>query len=428
MKASVIGLGVEGKKAVKSFLNNGWEVYASDLNNDLDLTSLDIPLASMDLLQGSENVSMVMESMIIDLGFTNDDLVESSDAVAISPSMWGSKLANKYLEEGKLLPDVLKKHKDIFTIGITGTNGKTTTVSMIKEILENAGKKVLAGGNAGGGFDGYYDLILEANENDYDFLLVEVCDMTLDFTKYAFNFDIIGLTNIGRDHMDFHTTIANYKNSLVKFFKGKEIFLAHNQNFQSDFRDVALKTIPFFEYQFDLTVFGDFNKLNAGLAFAISNYLKISKETIKETLFDFKAIKGRLDVFKLNDAEIYIGKTDNVDATLSILNEKNFYATFIGTPREHEYHRLDILDEVVNYNPPVIVLFSGLADTIDLGMERLYELDYKGRIEIAHTLDDIIFLLAEFSHEEAIFIGGNGQDTIVEIQERLKLLSNTCND
>ena len=40
MKAAVIGLGVEGKKAVNSLLKHGWEVYASDLNSNIDLSDL----------------------------------------------------------------------------------------------------------------------------------------------------------------------------------------------------------------------------------------------------------------------------------------------------------------------------------------------------------------------------------------------------
>lgn len=428
MKVSVIGLGVEGKKAAISFLKNDWQVYATDLNNNVDLSSLEIPLAEIELIQDNENITVVTDSLTIDLGFSNEDKIFSSDAIAISPSMWNKEEGNYYIESGKLVSDVLNKHKDIFTIGITGTNGKTTTVCMLKDIFESAGKKVLVGGNAGGGFDGYYDLILEANLNEYDLMIVEVCDMTLDFCRYSFNFDLIGLTNIGNDHMNIHKTIANYKNSLTRFFKNKNIVLAHNQDFQSDFRDSASKPIPYYEFQYDLNVVGKFNKLNAGLATAIATYLKIPKDIINDTLSNFKAVKGRLDVYKLNDALIYIGKTDNVDATLSILNERNFYATFIGTPREHEYDRLAILDEIVKYNPPVIVLFSGLDDTIDMGIERLRELNYEGRVEIANALDDIIFLLAEFSHEEAIFIGGNGQDTIIEIQERLKELSENCSD
>lgn len=423
MKAAVIGLGVEGKKAVNSLLKHGWEVYASDLNINVDLSGLDLPMLSMNMIDEKQTVSIVGESITVDLGFTNPYAVEQCDAVAISPSMYGGAFATKLLEEGQLLSDVVSKHKDIFTIGITGTNGKTTTVHMLKEILENAGKKVLVGGNGGGGFSGYYDLILEANDDDYDILLVEVCDMTLDFCRYCFDFDIIGLTNIGNDHMDVHKTIANYKNSLVRFFADKKIFTAFNQDFNTDFKESASETIPYFEYQDELKLIGRFNLLNAGLATAIAREIKVPKDIIKSTLADFNAVEGRLDVYKINDAAVYVGKTDNSDALASILSEKDFYAIFIGTPRHNEIHRLDILDVAVKYNPEVIVLFPGLDDTLDIAIYRLNSLGYMGNIITVSTLDEIIELVAEYSHEEAILIGGNGQDTIIEIQERIKLIS-----
>jgi len=423
MKAAVIGLGVEGKKAVNSLLKNGWEVYATDLNVNIDLSGLNLPDLSRDMIDEKQTVSIVGEDITVDLGFTNSYAIEQCDAIAISPSMFGGSFATKLLENTQLLSDVIPKHKDIFTIGITGTNGKTTTVHMLKNILEDAGRKVLVGGNGGGGFSGYYDLILEANNGDYDILLVEVCDMTLDFANYCFDFDMIGLTNIGNDHMDVHKTIANYKNSLVRFFTNKKIITAFNQDFNTDFKDAASKTIPYFEYQDKLKVFGKFNLLNAGLAMAISTELKIPKDIIKSSLSEFRAVEGRLDVYKINDAEVYVGKTDNSDALASILSEKDFYAIFIGTPRHNEEHRLDILDVAVKYNPEVIVLFPGLDDTLDLACYRLNSLGYMGNIITVNSLDQIIELVAEYSHEEAILIGGNGQDTIINIQERIKLIS-----
>ena len=294
---------------------------------------------------------------------------------------------------------------------------------MLKNILENAGRKVLVGGNAGGGFSGYYDLILEANYGDYDVLLVEVCDMTLDFARYCFDFDYIGLTNIGNDHMDVHKTIANYKNSLVRFFSQKTIFTQFNQDFNSDFKESSEHTIHYFPYQDELKLVGKFNLLNAGLASAIARELKISKEVIIDTLCDFKAVDGRLDVYKINDASVYVGKTDNSDAIASILSEKDFYAVFIGTSRRNEEHRLDILDVVVNYNPEVIVLFPGLDDTFDIAIYRLNSLGYMGNIITVNSIDEIIGLVAEYSHQEAILIGGNGQDVIMDIQERIRLIS-----
>lgn len=423
MKAAVIGLGVEGKKAVNSLLRHGWEVYATDLNINVDLSGLDLPMLSMNMIDDKQTVSIVGENITVDLGFTNSYAIENCDAIAISPSMFGGSFAERLLEDGDLLCDVATKHKDIFTIGITGTNGKTTTVHMLKTILQDAGKKVLVGGNGGGGFSGYYDLILEAQDDDYDILLVEVCDMTLDFANYCFDFDMVGLTNIGNDHMDVHKTIANYKNSLVRFFSNKTIFTAFNQDFNSDFKEAANKTIPYFAYQDELKLVGEFNLLNAGLATAIARELKISKDVVKSSLKNFKAVEGRLDVYKINDADVYVGKTDNSDALASVLAEKDFYALFIGTPRHNETHRLDILDVAVNYNPEVIVLFPGLDDTLDMAIYRLNSLGYMGNIITVNTLDQIIELVAEYSHEDAILIGGNGQDVLIDIQERIKQIS-----
>jgi UDP-N-acetylmuramoylalanine--D-glutamate ligase len=423
MRAAVIGLGVEGKKAVNSLLKHGWEVYATDLNVNVDLEGLDLPMLSMNMMDAEQTVSIVGENITVDLGFTNAYAIEQCDAIAMSPSMFGGPFAERLLENGYLLSDVVNRHKDIFTIGITGTNGKTTTVHMLKTILEDAGKKVLVGGNGGGGFSGYYDLILEAGEGDYDILLVEVCDMTLDFCRYCFDFDMIGLTNIGNDHMDVHKTIANYKNSLVRFFENKLIFTAFNQDFNADFKEAASKTISYFEYQDELKLFGKFNLLNAGLANAIARELKVPKDIIRSSLSDFEAVEGRLDVYKINNASVYVGKTDNSDALASVLSEKDFYALFIGTPRHNEEHRLDILDVAVKYNPEVIVLFPGLEDTVDMAIYRLNMLGYSGNIITVNSLDQIIELVAEYSHEDAILIGGNGQDTIIDIQERIKLIS-----
>ncbi len=423
MKAAVIGLGVEGKKAVNSLLYHGWEVYATDLNINVDLSGLNLPKLSMNMLDGEQTISIVGENLTVDLGFTNSYAIEQCDAIAISPSMYGGSFAERLLKDGNLLSDVVTKHKEFFTIGITGTNGKTTTVHMLKSILENAGKKVLVGGNGGGGFSGYYDLILEANEGDYDVLLVEVCDMTLDFCKYCFDFDFIGLTNIGNDHMDVHKTIANYKDTLVRFFKDTTIFTAFDQDFNVDFKESASKHISYFEYQDELQLVGKFNLLNAGLATAISRELKVPKDVIISTLSEFKAVQGRLDVYKINDASVYVGKTDNSDALASVLAERDFYAIFIGTPRHNEEHRLEILDVAVKYNPEVIVLFPGLDDTLDIAIYRLHSLGYGGNIITVNSLDEIIELVAEYSHEDAILIGGNGQDTIINIQDRIKLIS-----
>ena len=432
MKAAVIGLGVEGKKALNSLLKHNWEVYATDLNVNISLDDLPISLAGVDISPQKDKISFIKDNLSIDLGFNDQEKIEFSDAVVLSPSIWGSKIAEHYKNSHKLLCDVKTKHRDIFSIGVTGTNGKTTTVTMIKEILENAGKNVLVGGNAGGGFEGYYDLILEAENSDYDVLLVEVCDMTVGFCSYCFDFDLIALTNMGNDHMNVHGSMEAYKNSLNGFFKDKTIFINENQEYKDEFEEVSKTAIQYNETEYDLDLFGKFNKLNAGLSEAVANYInenhfEIDKNIIKETLENFKPVKGRLEVLKLNDCEIYIGKSDNSDAIKPLLDEVDFTAVFVGTPRHNENHRLDILNEVVNANPEAIILFPGLEDTLDQAKYRLNSLNYKGRIEIANNLDEIIAFVAEFSHEKAILIGGNGQENIIKIQDRLKQICDSCN-
>lgn len=427
LRAAVIGLGVEGKKAFESLLRNNWDVYASDLSTKLNLENMNLPVADINLLSKEKRLSFIIENAMIDLGFTNPEEIDNCDAVAISPSMFGTELANKYQKQGKLLCDVLTKHREIFTIGITGTNGKTTTVTMIRKILEKAGYNVLIGGNGGGGFEGYYDLILEAEKGDYDVMLIEVCDMTLDFCNYCFDFDIVGLTNIGNDHMNVHKSIENYKNTVKNFFKGKEVFISKYQDFKDEFESSARETNYFKETEYPLQLFGNFNKLDAGLASAISKKLGIDEPIIKDTLENFQPVEGRLKVLHLNDCDIFIGKSDNSSAIHSILEEKDFHAIFIGTPRVNEEDRLDILNEVVNHNPEVIVLFPGLEDTIDYAKMRLQALNYSGRIEIANNLDEIVALVAEFSFEDAIFIGGNGQDAIIQIQIRLEEIIESIN-
>lgn len=431
MKAAIIGLGVEGKKAMNSLLKHNWDVYATDLNVNINLDDLPISDSRLDVSPQKDRISFQKDNLSIDLGYNNQEKIDSCDAVVLSPSIWGSRIAEHYKNTGKLLCDVKTKHREIFSIGVTGTNGKTTTVSMIKEILENAGKKVLLGGNGGGGFEGYYDLVLEADDGDYDVLLVEVCDMTVGFCSYCFDFDLIALTNMGNDHMDVHGSMEGYKNSLKEFFTNKTIFINENQQFKEEFHEASKCTIEYSETEYDLDVFGKFNALNAGLSECMANYInenhfKVENDIIKNTLENFKPVKGRLEVLKLNDCEIYIGKSDNSDAIKPILEEVDFTAIFIGTPRHNENHRLDILNEVVNANPEAIILFPGLEDTLDQAKFRLNSLNYDGRVEIANNLDEIIGFVAEFSHDPAILIGGNGQENIIKIQDRLKQICDSC--
>ena len=414
MKVSVIGLGKEGENAVKSLLNYGCHVYASDINENIDLTTFD------------DYIEYPDKGLDIDLGHHDLDKIHSSDAVVISPGLWNLKMAEKIRSQKKLLSDVFKKHESIFTVGVTGTNGKTTTCFMIKEILEKKGLKVLVGGNAGGGFQGYTQLILEAElkktEQKYDVMVVEVCDMTLDFSRATFNLDVVVVTNVGTDHMDFHVSLENYCESVCRFLKDKKAVLNGYDANLRNLGDCADETLFFEEYAGKLNVFGKFNRQNAGAASEIGKILGATSDDITAALGDFKGVEGRTKLLEVHGSRVLIGKTDNADATSAVLTETHFDVVMIGTPRKGELCRFDTLRKVSKANPSVLALFPGLDDTVDAALKILKNTGYSGEVKILEDVSEVVDFTLKLTKVEpgiSIFIGGNGQDKITEIQKKL---------
>jgi UDP-N-acetylmuramoylalanine--D-glutamate ligase len=410
MKVAVVGLGIEGTHALHSLLDFDHQVYASDLNEDLN-----IPMDNYD--GGFE----------IELGRHNWDKINSADAVVVSPSLWKRDVLKKITSPNKIFSRVLGNHRDIFTIGVTGTNGKTTTALMIKDILTNSGFKVLVGGNAGGGFDGYTRLMLEASQDEYDYLIVEVCDMTLDFSRHNFHFDLVVVTNLGWDHINVHHSMEQYQERIYDFIKDKTVVLNKNDDLLSSLKNKSfLKGKPnFFDtYNGKLNLIGKYNRMNAGAAFTVSKILNIPEDKICESLSSFKPVDGRITELKLGDSRIIIGKTDNVSAVTAVFQETKFDLAILGTPRREEYWRFDIFIELANFNPPYIVLFPGLDDTTSQAKEILEKNSYKGKIRVSEDIFEIVdFISTNHGKYRTIFIGGNGQDKITQIKRILKGIS-----
>jgi UDP-N-acetylmuramoylalanine--D-glutamate ligase len=401
MDVSVVGLGVEGINAVKSLLNHGYEVYASDINPNIELKPC--------------------ENLDVDRGFHDFGKIEKADAVVLSPGLWNKPVFQKLKSENKLLSDVLNSHRSLFTIGVTGTNGKTTTTMMIASILQKAGMKVLIGGNAGGGFNGYTEVILEAASGNYDILLVEVCDMTLDFCNHTFDFDIVVVTNVGRDHLEFHKSVKNYLKSLGNFVKGKKIVLNENTERLGHLSEKAKETHFFTKIPYKLNLFGDFNRENAAAATKTAEIMKIPDETIETALKEFSVLPGRASVIDLPHSQIVVGKTDNADAAAAVLNEAEFSVIILGTPRKDEICRLEIFREASKTNSKIIAIFPGLDDTRDDVRKVLEEEKYPGTIHNLSNVDEVVKFALKCSEKyHKVFIGGNGQRKIIEITESLK--------
>lgn len=403
MKVAVLGLGIEGKKSVKALLDYGAQVYASDLDESLDIS--EVKSSSLD----------------VDLGFHDGKKIDDSDCVVLSPSLWNNRAINKIVGKNKLLSDVLNKHKSIFTIGVTGTNGKTTSSHMIHEILVEAGYKVLMGGNAGGGFEGYTQLIIQANVSEYDVMIVEVCDMTLDFASHIFDFDIVLVTNLGFDHMEHHHSMENYQRSVFKFLKGVNLAVLNGKDpMLVEFKDNP-NNVYFFDSKIrDLKLFGSFNQENASGAFKVAELMGVEPNIINDVLSNFKAVEGRTITMNLNGSQIIIGKTDNPDSTAAVLNETQPDLVVIGTPRKNEKFRYNILKEVASEDPSLVVLFPGLDDTTEFARESLIDFGYAGPIIIEENMSALVDLVLSYTENYGtIFIGGNGQAKIMSLQSSL---------
>ncbi len=397
MKVAVIRLGIEGRKAVRSLKKRGFEIYATDLDKNIK--------------------SDDFEDLEIDLGFHDMGKISSADAVVLSPSIFNTPIAEDV--EDKLFCDIIDDHRSLYTIGVTGTNGKTTTALMIADILERWGKKVLIGGNAGGGFEGYTELVLKASEDEYDFMVVEICDMTLEFADHCFNLDLIVLTNMGRDHLDHHGSLKNYERSLSKFLNGKTAILNREDPLSHKFQ--TLKTIFYDAYEGELQIFGKFNRLNAGAAAKVAELLDTPKDVIESALYDFRAPMGRLETYEIGGVRLFIGKTDNPSAMEAVLDEVEFDAIFIGTPRINENWRFEILDVILKKPPKVLVIFPGLEDTVDIAVKRAKKLRIPSKLQIAKDLDEVLHILKGFiDRYHRIFIGGNGQDKIIKVQKEIE--------
>ena len=123
--------------------------------------------------------------------------------------------------------------KHIKTIGITGTNGKTSTTLILKDILEADGKKVIQIGTLGVIPDitnlnlslttpdsiFLFQILHHAVKEQFDYAILEVSSHALSQNRVdSIAFDAVGFTNFSLDHLDYHKSLENYFNDKKKLF------------------------------------------------------------------------------------------------------------------------------------------------------------------------------------------------------------------
>lgn len=219
--------------------------------------------------------------------------------------------------------------KKLTIIGVTGTDGKTTTVNMIYQILKNAGYKAsmistinarIAGKSYDTGFHvtspdpvGMQKFIKEAVDNKDEFMVLEVTSHALEqFRVWGINFEIGVITNITHEHLDYHGSFYNYLTAKAKLIKNvKFAVLNHDDpNFNKLITLTRGKVISFglqknadvnpSNFPLQLKILGDFNILNACAAAGVGLALGINPPVIKKTLENFTSLIGRMEEIKNN--------------------------------------------------------------------------------------------------------------------------------
>jgi len=196
----VIGLGKTGIATARFLSGRGAEVTVTDAKPVEQLSQ-----ALNDI--GDLNIAF---------GKYETDLLAGADLVVPSP---GVAPSNLLLAEGvrrgiPVLSELELAARFIKTpmIAITGTNGKTTTTTLIGEILKACGKKVFVGGNIGSPLIGYVAGLQQA-----DFAVVEVSSFQLQWTE-RFHPAVAILLNTTCDHVDYHGSFAAYRAAKERIF------------------------------------------------------------------------------------------------------------------------------------------------------------------------------------------------------------------
>ena len=190
----VVGLGISGRAAADRLLREGKRVTVNDASTAAEVRSAAEELS----LRGAE----------VALGHHDLDLLDDMDLVVVSPGV-PSRVPLLHEAEAKGLRiwsevELAWRFTRGPVVAVTGTNGKTTTVSMIEWICERAGMPVLAAGNIGHPF---ITAVEEAGEGEM--LIVEVSSFQLAFIE-QFRPKVAVLLNIAEDHFDWHADMREY--------------------------------------------------------------------------------------------------------------------------------------------------------------------------------------------------------------------------
>lgn len=273
-----------------------------------------------------------------------------------------------------LYSNYYEKIKDIKLVGITGTNGKTTSCYLIYQMLNYLGYKTAYIGTIGyyvddknmdlenttPDFDIMYNLILDAKEKDCKYVVLEASSHALKQDRlYKLLFDVIGVTNVTEDHLDYHKNMKDYieskklilnklKNNGICILNKKDKyykkFINKNNNniiIGKDYKIIKIvqtlngNKIFLDDIILNTSLVGKFNAYNYVLAYLVIKYLGLDTNKIIQNSKSFVHPKGRMEKINYKDNVIFIDYAHTPDAVLNVLKtvrkiKNNGIITIIG--------------------------------------------------------------------------------------------------
>jgi len=307
----------------------------------------------------------------------------------------------KYLED-YLYNNYYPKFKDMKLIGVTGTNGKTTTCYLVYQMLNKLGIKCAYMGTIGFYYgenktelnnttpdiDLLYKMFVEAAENGCKCMVMEVSSHALDMNRiYGLEFDEVAFTNLTQDHLDYHKTIENYANAKKKLFyktRGEKIAIINgddpmhemfinpeNNNIiiGKDSSDIKIINTNLSHLGTDITFSYDNNTYNVSInmvgLYNVYNYLTavllvsklgIAIDKVLSIAQEISAPSGRMELIKYKSNSIFIDYAHTPDAVINVLKNASMYKkgkiiTVIGCGGDRDRTKRPIMaDETLKYS------------------------------------------------------------------------------
>ena len=340
----VLGAGESGTGAAILAKEKGFEVFVSDCGTISD------PYRAL----------LDQNCIAWEDGRHSEELILNADEVVKSPGIpLTAPLIQKLQAQGTPIISEIEfasRYTNAKMICITGSNGKTTTTSLIYYILRTAGLNVGLAGNIGN------SLALQVAREDHDYYVIELSSFQLD-NMYDFKADIAILLNITPDHLDrYDFKFQNYVDAKFRITRNQTaddafIYWAEDPVIDRELGRLNLGA-TLYPYGFscpnplpvgedELALKGRHNVLNSMAATIAANVVGIRKEIIRESLKTFQGVEHRLQYVATVRGVRFINdsKATNVNSCWYALESMNTPTVLIlgGKDKGNDYSEIDEL-------------------------------------------------------------------------------------